>query len=188
MLSISQVGRKCGLSRSTLLYYDRLNLVRPSYRTAAGYRLYSAEDESRLADVCRYRKAGLPLKEIQRVLEEPETPDLVAAALQRRLTALNDEIAGLRRQQQVVLQLLARKGRRAACLARALTKPKWIAVLRAAGMSEAEMKQWHVAFEAESPAAHQDFLESLGIPPNEIRRIRTASRVGKPHLRGARSE
>ena len=44
MLPISQVGRKYGLSRSTLLYYDRLRLVRPSYRTAAGYRLYAAAD------------------------------------------------------------------------------------------------------------------------------------------------
>lgn len=179
MLSISQVGRKCGLSRSTLLYYDRLKLVRPSYRTTAGYRLYSREDEARLNQVCRYRKAGLPLAEIRRLLDHPEARDLVADALQRRSSALNDEIAALRRQQQVVLRLLSRKARGATRAARALTKAKWIAVLRAAGMTDADMRQWHVAFEAQSPLAHQDFLESLGIGPTEVRRIRTWSRRGR---------
>jgi DNA-binding transcriptional MerR regulator len=176
MLSISQIGRKCRLSRSTLLYYDRLKLVRPTYRTAAGYRLYSQEDEARLRLICRYRKAGLPLAEIAPLLEEPEATDRVTGALNRRLTALNQEIGALRRQQQVVLQLLGRLGHRPERRARALTKAKWVAVLRAAGMDEAEMRQWHVAFEAESPLAHQDFLESLGISAREIRRIRRWSR------------
>lgn len=183
MLSISQAGRQCGLSRSTLLYYDRLKLVRPSYRTSAGYRLYSAEDEARLQQICRYRQAGLPLAEIAALLDEPGESDQVAAALQRRVSALNEEIAGLRRQQQVVLQLLSRRGRRAARLARVLTKRKWIAVLRAAGLSEAEMRQWHIAFEAEAPAAHQEFLDSLGITPAEVRRIRGWSRRAAPKRR-----
>jgi hypothetical protein len=37
------------------------------------------------------------------------------------------------------------------------------------------MMQWHAAFEKQTPLAHQDFLESLGIPASEIRRIRTHS-------------
>ena len=182
MLSITQVGRNYGLSRSTLLYYDRLKLLRPTYRTSAGYRLYSAEDEARLQQICRYRNAGLSLAAIASLLDEPGESDRVAGALQHRLGALNDEIAALRRQQQVVLRLLSRKGRRAARVARALTKPKWVAILRAAGMSELDMRRWHIAFEAESPAAHQDFLESLGLKPAEIRRIRAWSRGYKHFL------
>ena len=177
MLPISQVGRKFGLSRSALLYYDRRHLVRPSYRTAAGHRLYSAEDEARLAQIRRYREAGLSLAEIGRLLDDAEeNRSAVGAALHRRLTALNGEIAALRRQQQVVLGLLPRRGhdRRA----RAMTKEKWIALLRSAGLSDEEMRQWHVAFERQSPAAHQDFLESLGIPAAEIRRIRHDAQAG----------
>jgi MerR family transcriptional regulator, thiopeptide resistance regulator len=96
----------------------------------------------------------------------------------RRSSAINDEIAALRRQQQVVLRLLSRKARGATRAARTLTKAKWIAVLRASGMTDADMRQWHVAFEAQSPLAHQDFLQSLGIGPAEVRRIRTRSRRG----------
>ncbi len=185
MLPISQVGRKFGLSRSALLYYDRLRLVRPSYRTAAGYRLYSAEDEARLAKIRRYRETGLSLAEIGRLLDDVEEKrSAVGAALHRRLTELNGEIAALRRQQQVVLGLLPRRGhdRRA----RAMTKEKWIALLRSAGLSDAEMRQWHVAFERQSPAAHQDFLESLGIPAAEIRRIRHYSPAGAISRRSVR--
>jgi DNA-binding transcriptional MerR regulator len=177
MTPISAVAQKFGLSRSTLLYYDRLGLVRPGYRTAAGYRLYSAEDEARLKQLCRYRKGGLPLAAIRRLLDEAvRSPSLVAAALHRRLTELNHEIASLRRQQQVVLKLLPRRGQDR--LARAMTKGKWIALLRSVGLGEAEMAAWHAAFERQSPPAHQDFLESLGLAPAEIRRIRAHSAAG----------
>jgi len=174
MFSISTVGKKFGLSRSTLLYYDRLKLVRPTYRTSAGYRLYSAEDEVRLKQVCRYRKTGLSLAAIKRLLEDEEpSHNLVSQALHQRLTELNHEIASLRRQQQVVLTLLPRKGQDR--LARAMTKEKWVALLRSVGLSDAEMMQWHAAFERQSPQAHQDFLESLGLPETEIRLIRKRS-------------
>jgi DNA-binding transcriptional MerR regulator len=174
MTFISAVGKKFDLSRSTLLYYDRLKLVRPTYRTSAGYRLYSTEDEARLKQICRYRETGLSLAAIRRLLdEESPSPSRVSAALHQRLTELNHEIASLRRQQQVVLNLLPRRGQDR--LARAMTKGKWVALLRSLGLSEAEMMQWHAAFERQSPPAHQDFLESLGLPEAEIRRIRACS-------------
>lgn len=187
MQTISEVGKQFGLSRSTLLYYDRLKLVRPSYRTAAGYRLYSQEDRARLREICRYRQAGLPLSEIRTLLEnEKPSRTRLSSALHRRLTELNHEIAALRRQQQVVLSLLPKKGQDH--LARAMTKEKWVALLRSQGLSDAEMMQWHAAFERQSPLAHQDFLESLGLPQDEIAGIRAhAARLaaeGKPASSG----
>lgn len=176
MQSISQFGRRHGLSRSTLLYYDRLGLLRPSYRTAAGYRLYSSDDEVRLKKICHYRKAELSLAAIAELMEdERDSRRAVSDALHRRLSELNREIAALRRQQQVVLELLPRRKKGADRLARAMTKEKWIALLRSVGMSEPDMRDWHVAFERQSPLAHQDFLESLGLDDAEISRIRTRS-------------
>jgi len=176
MIPISQAARRFHLSRSTLLYYDRLGLVRPSYRTSAGYRLYQEEDLGRLELVCRYRGAGMPLEDIRRLLDPAQPGEgSVPKALHRRLSELNREIASLRRQQQVVLGLLGGAegpGR----VARAMTKEKWVAMLRASGMSDAEMMEWHRAFERLTPEAHQDFLESLGIQEVEIRRIRRQSR------------
>jgi DNA-binding transcriptional MerR regulator len=174
MTSISALGKKFGLSRSTLLYYDRMQLVHPTYRTSAGYRLYSAEDEARLKRIRRYRETGLSLAAIKRLLDDDRPSRArVASALYERLTELNHEIAALRRQQQVVLSLLPRKGLDR--LARAMSKEKWIALLRSIGLSDEEMLKWHAAFERQSPQAHQDFLESLGLDEEEIRRIRARS-------------
>jgi len=175
MIPISQIAKKYGLSRSTLLYYDRLGLVRPSYRTAAGYRLYQEEDEARLKEVCRYRAAGLALETIRELLDTGEAPrSAVRTALNQRLTELNAEIAGLRRQQQVVIGLLRKRG--ADRLARVMNKDKWVALLRSCGLSDEEMMDWHAVFERQSPEAHQDFLESLGLPAAEIAGIRKFAR------------
>jgi len=61
---------------------------------------------------------------------------------------------------------------------RALTKKRWVALLRASGLNDDDMHQWHVEFERMEPEAHRDFLESLGIPKAEVRSIRAWSRQG----------
>jgi len=171
MITIRQLANQFGLSRSTLLYYDRIGLLRPDYRTAAGYRLYAASDRHRLEQICRFRSAGLALARIEQLLERPQpSQSALAAALHGRLSALNREIAALRRQQQVVVDLLKKTG--STRRTRLMDKPRWVALLRAAGMDDAEMRRWHVEFERQSPEAHQDFLESLGLPAAEIGQIR----------------
>ena len=67
--SISQLARACGLSRSTLLYYDRLGLLKPSGRTGSGYRYYSKAEQKRLQRIGHFRQAGLTLKQIRAVLD-----------------------------------------------------------------------------------------------------------------------
>jgi len=175
MTTIRQLAAEFGLTRSTLLYYDRIGLLRPDYRTSAGYRLYNAVDRARLAAICRYRTAGLSLGQIEALLDPRGRPrSALTRALHQRLTALNREIAALRRQQQVVVDLLGSSRR--ARTTRIMDKARWVALLRAAGMDDAEMARWHAAFEAQSPEAHRDFLESLGLPAGEIRAIRARSR------------
>ena len=48
----------------------------------------------------------------------------------------------------------------------------WVALLREAGFSEADMAQWHRDFEQEAPADHQAFLAALGLSAAEIAAIR----------------
>ena len=56
-----------------------------------------------------------------------------------------------------------------------MNKKIWINILEKSGMNEEGMTEWHKAFEKNAPEAHQDFLESLGIPENEIAEIRRTS-------------
>lgn len=169
---ITQLARMFGLSRSTLLYYDRIGLLRPSARSRANYRVYDDTDRRRLETICRYRLTGMPLAAIAGLLTASR-PKTVRAVLERRLEALNREIQALRAQQQTIVDLLADRSLLAGT--RVLDKQRWMAVLRAAGLDEAAMIRWHTAFERMSPEAHQDFLESLGIPPAEIAEVRTWS-------------
>lgn len=59
-----------------------------------------------------------------------------------------------------------------------LTKQKWVEVMRAAGFSDDAMHRWHVEFEKSAPGEHQEFLEFLHIPPDEVQSIRDWSRKG----------
>ena len=168
---ISQLARLFGLSRSTLLYYDRIGLLRPSERSRANYRVYSHADRKRLEQICSYRRTGMSLETIQAVLAAPRQKTV--KALELRLEALNREIHALRGQQQTIVNLLKDESLLAGT--RVLDKRRWVAVLRGAGLDDAAMAQWHVAFERMSPEAHQDFLESLGIDADEIAEIRSWS-------------
>jgi len=171
-LSVSKLGRRFGLSRSTLLYYDRIGLLSPSARTRAGYRVYSDADAERLAAICRYRETGLELAQIGQLLGAAASRSV--ELLEARLDQLNREIAQLREQQRVIVKLLAkpRRLRRA----RAIDKQTWVAILRASGLDDAAMHGWHREFEQTAPEAHQDFLESLGLPAAEVSRIRRWSK------------
>jgi DNA-binding transcriptional MerR regulator len=172
MHTVGELARGFGLSRSTLLYYDSIGLLRPSARSPAGYRLYAEHDRERLATICRYREAGLPLADVRRLLDGPA--DRTGTVLERRLEQLNDEIGRLREQQRVIVRLMRNRGKLRR--ARALNKAAWVALLRATGLSDEDMRRWHVEFERMSPAAHRDFLESLGIPRREVESIRRWSR------------
>jgi hypothetical protein len=44
---------------------------------------------------------------------------------------------------------------------RAMFKGRWTGIMRAAGISDEDMLQWHREFEDREPRAHQEFLESL---------------------------
>ena len=171
MWTIGQLAKKYAISRSALIYYDKLGVLSPGGRSESNYRLYSDNDLKKLERIMLFRSAGLSLDTISTLLVRGGGE--LAAALEHRLAALNDEIQALRNQQNVILDLLRSKGM--AQNARVLTKETWVSILEGAGLDEAGMRQWHIEFEKTSPQAHQDFLESIGIDAAEIRLIRAWS-------------
>lgn len=172
-LTVGQLARRARLSRSALLHYEALGLLSPAGRTVAGYRLYGASEVERLERIRGYREAGLPMTAIAQLLRGAQGD--AARILEHHLVELNRSIARLREQQRRVARLLGQPGLLPA-RTRAMTKEGWVAVLRRAGLDDEDMWRWHQVFEAEAPEAHQDFLESLGIADDEVRRIRAAAR------------
>ncbi|MEU9335616.1 MerR family transcriptional regulator [Streptomyces sp. NPDC048290] len=82
---MGRVAELAGVSVRTLHHYDAIGLVRPSARTGAGYRVYSAGDMERLREVLAYRRLGFGLREIAELVDDPATD---AVAHLRRLRGL----------------------------------------------------------------------------------------------------
>ncbi len=174
MFTIGQVAKKYSLSRSTLIYYDNVGVLSPSGRSESNYRLYSENDLKKMDRIMLFRSAGLSLEAISTLLGKKGSD--LNSAFERRLTSINHEIQGLRNQQQVILRLLENQSSEKN--SRVLTKEKWVAILEASGLDEKGMRNWHIEFEKNSPEAHQDFLESIGIEDEEISLIRDWSKSG----------
>ena len=182
MATIGVLARAHGLARSTLLYYDAIGLLRPAARSANGYRRYGPDEERRLALICTYRRAGLSLDAIRRLLDGASAG--LAAVLEDRISELDGDIERLREQQRLIAGLLERPD--LLPRERVLDKRTWVNLLAASGMSEADMERWHDEFERTAPAKHQRFLELLGLPPAEIAAIRRQHRPQRQRT-GARS-
>ena len=75
-----------GVTVRTLHHYDRLGLLKPKKRSAAGYRLYRLADLERLEQIVALKFLVLPLAEIRKVLDwEPRS---LAEALARQRAGL----------------------------------------------------------------------------------------------------
>jgi DNA-binding transcriptional MerR regulator len=114
--TITAQAAELGLSADTLRYYERLGLLPPPARTAAGYRLYDEDAAERLRFICGARRMGLRLADIKELLDVRDrgqcpcghTRDLVG----RRLAEVEAE---LRQLSAVRGQLLSLKKRNEEC-------------------------------------------------------------------------
>jgi DNA-binding transcriptional MerR regulator len=66
---VGDLARATGLTVRALHHYDALGLVRASGRTAAGHRVYAADDVRRLYQVVALRRLGFGLADIRSLLD-----------------------------------------------------------------------------------------------------------------------
>jgi DNA-binding transcriptional MerR regulator len=81
----SEFAERTGVTVRALHHYDRLGLLKPSGRTAVGYRLYGTRDFARLQQIVTLKFIGLPLKQIKNVLERDSFDLSTALRLQREI-------------------------------------------------------------------------------------------------------
>ncbi|MHA6533917.1 MerR family transcriptional regulator [Paenibacillus sp. BAC0078] len=163
-VSVSKVAAQFGISRSTLLYYDSINLLKPSARNMAGYRLYSDADMERLRRILLFRDAGVPLGDISNLLAAENLE--VTSLLLKRMGELNQEIDAIKQQQAVIIKLLEHSVLYKNL--KHLDESTWLTILNLAGISRGTSDEWHSEFERHSPLQHQYFLELLGFSEEEI--------------------
>lgn len=101
MYRISELAEQVGLSRSTLLYYEKLGLI-TGKRLDNGYRSYSERDLQRLRLLQQLQAGGLTLKECQACLEAKVDRQL----LLDRMQLLDKEIAQKQQSRDLLAAML----------------------------------------------------------------------------------
>ena len=91
-MKISELARRCGLARSTLLYYEKLG-GDCGHEGANGYRHYDDDDLQRLRMVQALQAGGLSLKQCLACL----AGELEQATLETRVRELDEELARMQR-------------------------------------------------------------------------------------------
>ncbi|WP_199435126.1 MerR family transcriptional regulator [Qaidamihabitans albus] len=86
--SIAEAARRSGLSIDTLRYYERIHLLDPPERDAAGRRAYSEADLTWLQFLTKLRTTGMP---IRRMREYASLRKRGVASAARRRTILIEQ-------------------------------------------------------------------------------------------------
>lgn len=168
MFTVTQLAKRHGISRATVLYYERQGLLHPAKRSANGYRFYGEPESERLGMIVAYRSYGIPIQSIGKLLSK-NSEQSQSSILREHFHTLNKEIAQLKHQQKAIIALLQENELENDTM---VTKDRWVEIMTASGLDEAAMIRWHQKFEEMEPDEHQKFLESLNIDAEEIIKIR----------------
>src|SRR3954449_2710135 len=95
VLRIGELSQRSGISPELLRAWERrYGLLRPT-RTEGGYRLYSADDERRVADMRAHLNRGAPAAEAARLALADQTAPTAAPELGRGAGELRDALDGV---------------------------------------------------------------------------------------------
>ena len=102
LMTIGEAAKAAGVVPTTLRYYEREGLVKPTARSAAGYRLYDGEVAQRLRFIRSAQAIGFTLEDIGLLLElqrgdRRRCQSKVQTVLESRLKELNQKLKDLRR-------------------------------------------------------------------------------------------
>lgn len=103
LYTISEMAQIFGISRQTLIYYDRTGLFSPAYVNDEGYRFYAPTQIPSLRLICLLKDLGLELKEIKRISTSHDV-DTMVAYLDGQERELEDQIGDLEEKLSRVVQ------------------------------------------------------------------------------------
>lgn len=98
-LRVAELAREAGVAPDTVRYYERVGLLPPPERTAAGYRLYTPAAVDRLLFIQGAQRLGLRLRDIRDLLAVRDTGvcpcEPAGLLLRRRLEEVDAEMRRL---------------------------------------------------------------------------------------------
>ncbi|WP_334372112.1 MerR family transcriptional regulator [Enterobacter hormaechei] len=93
LIQVGELAKRAGITVRTLHHYEQAELLLPSARSAAGYRLYNLADVQRLHMIQALAKAGLELAEIRDFLEQRSLS--LAELLDGQITLLDKQLRSI---------------------------------------------------------------------------------------------
>lgn len=156
MSSISQICKIVGISRSTLLYYERIGIISPARNSENGYRDYTEDDIHALVLIRQLKKAGFSLKQASSIMEGDLDPEIILS----HFHSLEQEIQELKVAHEMVRSLV---------IYSTGEHPKTIPQTNPAGI-------WHAELEKVAGEAHAEWLKRLGFDEKEQLYIRWVTR------------
>lgn len=100
-LTIGELAKAADVPTSTVRYYERAGILRPSCRSGSNYRLYSSEDLHRLRFVRAAQATGFTLDDIKQLLR-PARCVKTQALIETRIEDVAERMRELRHVQKVL--------------------------------------------------------------------------------------
>ncbi len=85
MYKVKEVQSITGVTIRMLHHYDKINLLNPSSKSDAGYRLYNDNDLEKLQQIMFFRELDFSLEEIKEILSSPKFNKNVALENHRKI-------------------------------------------------------------------------------------------------------
>lgn len=105
-LTIGELAEAAGVPTSTVRYYERAGLLKPSARSPSNYRLYSESDLERLRFIRAAQATGFTLDDVTKLLR-PAPCSTVQHLIEDRLDEVAARMKELRHVQKVLRAALA---------------------------------------------------------------------------------
>ncbi|SHE24766.1 MerR family transcriptional regulator [Actinomyces glycerinitolerans] len=104
LIKVSEMAALHGVSRQTLILYDRNGLLKPAHVSDTGYRYYSIDQVPRLRLICLLKAMGVPLARIKAYLDD-RSVEGIRGLLRERAAQIEEEIVRLRLQWEDIARL-----------------------------------------------------------------------------------
>lgn len=91
---INEIAKAHGITKRTLDYYDKIDLLKPDAIAENGYRMYSFEKFQLLQGILLWKMMGLDSSEIKEIIRE-KSPRKMKEIIQNRKKKLQDQIEKL---------------------------------------------------------------------------------------------
>ena len=115
--TISDFAKLIGISRQTLIYYDRIGLFKPAKTLSNGYRLYARSQINVISLICMLREMDVPLKEVKAIVEHI-SPDTAIDILNRQRWEAEEKLRRL----QILDEMISHRIEQITCGKKVLDK------------------------------------------------------------------